>query len=139
MSVILRKPNYARARPSTLLNKDDDYRKVFNQDYPVEVYYICILILKKCEHFLRKEENHLSSKDINNYKFHLAMMASIAFLKKDAPEANDLCSLSENQLTEDLLSHCFILLKEKYIINGGDDAAAKGPNLVTDLLQLQLY
>lgn len=139
MSIILRKPNYARARPSTLLNKDEDYRRVFNQNYPVEVYYACLLLLKRCESFLRKEEYHLSSKDINNYKFHLAMMSSIALTKKEHPTVEDMRLLNENSLNEDTLSNCFNILKEKYTIHGGDDAAAKGPGLVTDLLQIQLY
>ena len=38
MSVLLGRPNDARARPSTLWKEDDDYRKIFDPDYQLEVY-----------------------------------------------------------------------------------------------------
>lgn len=35
MSVVLQRPDTARARPSSLLKADDTYKQVFNEKYPV--------------------------------------------------------------------------------------------------------
>jgi hypothetical protein len=38
MSVLKHKPNYARARPSTLIKNQSDYIEIFNTSIPVELY-----------------------------------------------------------------------------------------------------
>src|SRR5690606_15589309 len=40
MSVLMQKPDFARARPSTLLNEDDSYQKVFHKNNSLETYFI---------------------------------------------------------------------------------------------------
>ena len=38
MAIMLLKPDSARARPSTLINSDVEYRKIFSLDKPIDIY-----------------------------------------------------------------------------------------------------
>lgn len=38
MAMGLSRPDDSRARPSSLLKRDDDYRKIFSENVPVEIY-----------------------------------------------------------------------------------------------------
>ena len=40
MSVILQRPNDARARPSSLIKDDAIYGQIFNDGFPVKVYVV---------------------------------------------------------------------------------------------------
>jgi hypothetical protein len=37
MAVVLRRPDTARARPSSLIKRDEEYLRLLNPDYPIEV------------------------------------------------------------------------------------------------------
>ena len=39
ISLILRKPDFARARPSTLLTDDETYRMLYEDNHDLEVFY----------------------------------------------------------------------------------------------------
>jgi len=134
MSILLRKPDYARARPSTLLNNDDEYSKVFSTSYPVAVYYSCIILLKGSEQFLRNEKLSLNSKQINNYKFYLAMLVAINTLQKKDYSAEDICAITIPNPTEEIFSHSFKKLITLFDTLGDTDATAKGPTLIAKLL-----
>jgi AIPR protein len=84
ISILLQQPDYARARPSTLIDKDEDYLRIFNENYPVPIYVICVRILKKVEDVIRAntEKFRLIRKDINNIKFHLAMRTAMVLISK---------------------------------------------------------
>ena len=45
MSILLQRPDDARARPSSLLKKDDDYSSVFSTSIPIGVYRVCATCL----------------------------------------------------------------------------------------------
>jgi hypothetical protein len=38
MAIALQRPNDARAHPSSLLKRNEDYEKVFNRSYPIALY-----------------------------------------------------------------------------------------------------
>ena len=40
MAILLGRPNDARARPSTLLKRDEDYERVFSSSYPLESFMV---------------------------------------------------------------------------------------------------
>ena len=46
MSIVLKEPDNARARPSSLIKHDNDYKRVFNENSGLDVYLVCIEILK---------------------------------------------------------------------------------------------
>jgi hypothetical protein len=52
MAIILLKPDSARARPSTLINSDSEYKKIFSLDMPIDVY-------------LKSHSNHEGSRELS--------------------------------------------------------------------------
>ena len=68
MTIILHKPNVARARPSTLLNNNEEYRKLFNDNNSLKSTYNCALLLKIIDIALRKTEKSSSERgDLSFY------------------------------------------------------------------------
>ncbi|MBI5844895.1 MAG: AIPR family protein [Deltaproteobacteria bacterium] len=64
MAVLLKQPDMARARPSSLIKRDEEYFKLFNPTYPIEIYRTCTELMKKTDLFLNTHS--LSSTDKNN-------------------------------------------------------------------------
>ena len=58
MAVLLGRPNDARARPSTLLKRQEDYERVFSEDYPLDVYHRIIAVQKKPRHSFEHIRRH---------------------------------------------------------------------------------
>ena len=52
MAIVLRRPDDARARPSSLLTSDQDYNQVFSPKHPMDLYYICAVAMRKIEAFM---------------------------------------------------------------------------------------
>ena len=71
MAITLLKPDSARARPSTLINSEIDYRKIFSLDTPIDVYLKVLLIIKAVESYLKPENcaKELERKEITNIKY----------------------------------------------------------------------
>lgn len=46
MSISMQRPDDARARPSSLLKRDDDYAKIFSPEHPIELYLVAGKLIK---------------------------------------------------------------------------------------------
>ena len=79
LATILLKPDSARARPSTIINSDQDYQKIFSLDYPIDIYLKVIQIVKAVEGYLRPGVcfKELERKTVTNIKYYFAMLVSI--------------------------------------------------------------
>lgn len=82
MAITLLKPDSARARPSTLINSDTEYRKIFSLDLPIDIYLKTVQIMKAVENFLKPENcgQELERKTITNIKYYVAMIVSIKYV-----------------------------------------------------------
>lgn len=136
MSVVLARPNDARARPSTLLKDDNDYRKVFNPDYPLNLFLNSVLVLKHIEELLRSGDEGLSTKEINNVKFHLAMYVVRRFLNKKKLNAEEISNLEVDDMDGKIVNNCKAEVLKIYQDLGGDDTVAKGTEFVPKLDEL---
>jgi hypothetical protein len=85
MAMALQRPNDARARPSSLLKKDEEYERVFNRTYPIGVYLTCALLMKRVDRLVRAEATGLDGKDQANLRFYVAMDAACTAAGKPAP------------------------------------------------------
>jgi len=133
MAILLGRPNDARARPSTLLKNDQDYQKVFNSAHPVKMYLACAQLMKRCEAFLRSKG--LEQKEVNNLKYHLAMLVSRMAANQATPTSEQIAKIDINKLDASFLEGCFATASQAYNRQGGNDQAAKGPRLVEKLKQ----
>jgi len=133
MTVVLGKPDDARARPSTLLKKDEDYLSIFNENYSPEVYLNCTLFLKRTEDYIRKNYPELTRKEVNNLKFHVAMFSTRYFLNKLDPLPADVAYLDIDSIGKDTIDKSFLETRKIFRSLGGDDKVSKGKEFLNSL------
>lgn len=137
MAIILLKPNSARARPSTLINSDAEYRKIFSLDFPIDIYLKVIQIMKVVELHLKAESSsaRLERKTINNIKYYVAMMVGIGLVNSKEDLAEKLSKLPAIKVTSILLSESLDKVLLEFNKLGATDQVAKGSNLLEILLE----
>lgn len=133
MAILLQRPDTARARPSSLLKKDEDYSKVFSLSYPIELYYVCAEAMRRVEDHLKLPSLDLASKDRNNLRFYIAMHAVASLSGKPKPDRHDLAKLDVSGLDHATIQSSLNLIREKYIALGGNDQVSKGASLLKDI------
>lgn len=132
MSIVLQRPDDARARPSSLLKKDNDYKTIFSTSHPIEVYRIAAKIIKTVQTDLRHREN-LDPKDRTNLLFYVAMHVSAVLVGKAKPTINEIATINLEELTPDLLNKSLETVTGIFQILGWNDQVAKGSRLLGDL------
>jgi hypothetical protein len=130
MAIVLRRPDTARARPSSLIKRDEEYLRLFSSDYPIEVYRASAELLKQTEHFLSEHPDAPPSAERNNLKFYAAMAVSQVSLQSRAPSPNEIASLAGTPASPDQLEAAYQIVKAEYQRLGGTDQVAKGPDLL---------
>lgn len=134
MAIALQRPDDARARPSTLLKKDDDYKHIFSPAHPIELYFVAAKIIKFVQANLRLRED-LIQKDRANLLFYVAMHVAATLAKKAQPTIKDLANINIDDLTDGVLHASFDCTKCLYDELGASDQVAKGTQLLVRLKQ----
>ena len=134
MAIILRRPDTARARPSSLLKSDEDYNRVFNSSYPIQLYHVCTEALRRVEKHLRIPSLNVAAKDRNNLRFYVAMEV-VAGTAKQPMEIEEIAGFDLNQLDHSVIDKSLGHILARYIELGGNDQVAKGPSLLKEILQ----
>ncbi|MFE2164533.1 AIPR family protein [Streptomyces sp. NPDC059447] len=76
MAMALGRPDDARARPSSLLKSDADYRRVFSEKTELPVYLWLSKAQRQVDEFLQSRPDPISRSQYTNLHFHLAMLGS---------------------------------------------------------------
>lgn len=136
MATTLLKPDSARARPSTLINSDTEYRKIFSLDFPIDIYLKVIQIMKAVEIYLKPENcgHELERKTITNIKYYVAMMVSIGLAGGKEEIPSKLSALPTISIAPELLEESLATVLSDFKDLGATDQVAKGPELVGKLL-----
>jgi hypothetical protein len=139
MAITLLKPDSARARPSTLINSEKEYKKLFSLDTPIDVYLKTIQIMKKVENYLKPDicGVELQRKDITNIKFYVAMLVGIAIVGGTEDILNKLTEIPKIEIEESVLADAVKITLGKFHELGGTDQIAKGPTLLENLIEKQ--
>jgi len=135
MSILLGRPDDARARPSSLLKNDADYQQIYSQDIPINVYFVCAAILRLTDDYLRGVQPPLIPRDRNNLRFYVAMYATYILAGKWRPSRNEVASLDPLGLTAAILTKAYDAVTAEFLNLGATDVIAKGPELVRTLEQ----
>jgi hypothetical protein len=128
MSIALGKPDSARARPSSLLKRDEDYKRVFSPDYPLPLYLFCAKLLKRIEQFVKSSSASLDTRTRINLKFHLAMYAAMMLAGKSELSPKKLSELQMDKIDDNFLSNCLKTVRSIYEELGETDQTSKGPD-----------
>jgi hypothetical protein len=133
-AIVLQQPDHARARPGTVAEKN--YKELFSDKYPVNLYPKCVEVVKLSQDFL-SDQDTLSRADRLNILFYLSTYVTAAAIGSVKPSREKLAQLDAARVPESLLKEGFLWLLQKYKDLGGDDKAAKGP-LLADALRKYL-
>jgi hypothetical protein len=136
MAITLLKPDSARARPSTLLNSEKEYRRIFSLDTPIDVFLKVVQIMKSVENFLKPDVCgvELERKDITNIKFYVAMLVGMALTEAKEDIINKLAALPKVDIQDSVLIEALNKTNNKFKELGSTDQIAKGPILLEVLL-----
>lgn len=136
ISILLKRPNDARARPSSLLKEDANYYTIFDVNHLMSLYFKCIQILKRMEFYLTSTFTGISSREVNDFKFHLAMYSALLLANNPKATPDDILALNLDEFTVDFLNGCHSVVSEVYSeIGSGSYYSSKDRQSVVKLLE----
>jgi hypothetical protein len=132
MAVALRRPDTARARPSSLLKDDSDYRRLFDPTHALALYRVCITLVRRVEAVLRADTK-LSAKDRNNLRYYAALHLAGGLLGRQQPSAQEIAGLDPGKITAEAVEKTVALCSGIYATGGSTDQFSKGPEFLQAL------
>ena len=132
MSIVLQRPDDARARPSSLIKKDEDYNRIFDPTFAINIYLIAATIVKVAHASLRARED-LAPKDRTNLLFYTAMYASAALVGIAQPYPDQLAKIELKNITEEFMQGNIDSVEQLYRELGANDQVAKGSTMLKAL------
>lgn len=135
MSVFQQKPDYARARPSTIIKNNTDYEGIFNTTLPIELYYKAIHIQQTVEIALKGHSiPKLTRPQIGDIRFHVSMYLVCRLTNKLKPKAQEIANINFELMTPELITEAIDNTFIVYDAMGGNDGVAKGKEFVQEVL-----
>lgn len=129
ITLFLKKPDYARARPSTLLTDEATYNHLYVDNQDLDVFYRCALLGKKVQSNLKRTPNY-STAEKSDILFYLLYGVVAYKLGKNVIEAQDIKTLEIEAITEEEISYVKDKIYEVYKSNGGNGRVAKSVEFV---------
>jgi hypothetical protein len=130
MSIVLQRPNFARARPSTLLTDDDAYNRLYNDRQDLATFYAAAFIGKHVDSTLRACGQY-STTNKSDIEFYVIYVVCVRLLGKATITDHDLAGIDLGQVSNDLILDCARWVNDIYLELGGTDKVAKGSTLIT--------
>jgi hypothetical protein len=145
MAMGLSRPDDSRARPSSLLKRDDDYKKIFSTDIPVQDYLWLAQAQRAVDAFLLSEEANATPQERTNLRFHLAMVAAARLVGSRVYAPGQLREVvaEGTSVTAAHLTDCLTVVRDSFTVRVADskdapDKVAKGSEFVEFLLDRAL-
>lgn len=134
MAITLQRPDTARARPSSLLKDDQEYRRVFDDRYPIALYTICVMLMRRVDGYL-KTLSGMDRRNQANLRYYIAMDVSISLLVRAIPSPENISQLRMDDVTDQVLAAAQSRVKGYYDTLGSTDQTSKGPDLLAKCKQ----
>lgn len=128
LSVLLSKPHVARARPTTAIKDEDDYRAIFSGDkakHPLEMYGMIIQMLSAVEGYFRSISDQNNQSFRNNLKFHVLMVLAWSMNGSTITPALRIPQIKKSRLTLDRIKAVTNWVFSEFDSVGGEDRTAK--------------
>ena len=129
MSLFLGKPNFARARPSTLLSNDEYYKKLYIDNTDLELFYRSASLGKKVERFIKASSDYTQAakSDIMFYVIYTVVAQAI-----NSPDISvtSFKALDPDAIDDVKISQATELVFGLYQELGASNKVAKGSELL---------
>ena len=129
ITIFLQKPDYARARPSTLLNDEKTYNALYEKNSELEVFYRVAVLGKKIKKNVKSMSEYTSSEksDILYY----VLYAVIAYvLDKKSIKPSDIKNLAMDSITDEIITDIRNKVYGIYKKHGGNGRVAKSAEFI---------
>ena len=129
ITIFLKKPDYARARPSTLLNDEKTYNELYEKNNDLEVFYRVALLGKKIQKNVISGSDYSSAEksDILYYVLY-AVIADVLGKRNITPA--DIKNLDMDSVTDTLIEDIRNRVYEIYKQHGGNGRVAKSAKFI---------
>lgn len=134
MATLLQQPDYARARPSTLLEKDTTYNKLFNAKTNLQCYYIVALIGKLVCDTIKHEQKY-SASEKTNIQFGTVFYYAATLVEKTKITDSAIEKIDINTLSADKVITSADKVLKQFRNLGGTDKIAKSSDFTQALIQ----
>jgi hypothetical protein len=128
-TIVLQKPDDARARPSTVV--EAHYKSLFPSSPIMDLYPTCAKILRRVDEYL--EGTQYDRGERLNLSFYLAMYATCTALKSAKPQRKRIASLDLKLLDDTFLKNCTDQILKTYPDLESDDRKAKGGEVASKM------
>ncbi|WP_321289196.1 AIPR family protein [uncultured Sunxiuqinia sp.] len=136
MAALQQKPDYARARPSTIIKNNSDYDGIFNASIPIELYFKLVSIHQSVENKLKTFCNpKLTRPQIGDIKFHVSMYVVGKLTNKIKSKAQEIANINLENLTDEIINEAIENTFIVYDSMGGNNSIAKGKEFVKEVLE----
>lgn len=136
VSILLQRPDDARARPSDYIKDDQNYEAVFGKDrIPLGIYLTCILLLRRVEGFLDSLAD-LQSGEKRNIKFYVLACLACTLTKELEPSAAKVAFINPPSIGDNVVRDCYKRVWKRYVALGKKeekDKLARGTELLKRL------
>ena len=132
ISVLMQKPNFARARPSTLLEDDESYSKLFHKNNDLQSYYLVAKLGRNIEEKLKKDKKYTTT-EIADIKFYILYTVTCLMAQSLYPKSNQLSKLQPDNLSDGMFDYALATTYDLYSELGGTNKVAKGAKLIEKL------
>ena len=129
ITIFLKKPDYARARPSTLLNDEKTYNELYEKNNDLEVFYRVALLGKKIQRNVRSGSDYSSAENSDILYYVLYAVIADVLGKKNITPA-DIKNLDIDSITDTLIEDIRNRVYEIYKQHGGNGRVAKSAEFI---------
>ena len=130
MSTLLQKPNYARARPSTIISNDDEYTKLYIENQNLDTFYVAACVSKEVERILKKNNEIYSVSARSDILFYVIFLVTAKALNSVNITKETMAKLDLKMITENLIVESAKEIFYIYQELGGNDKVAKCSDLI---------
>lgn len=132
IAIMLQKPNYSRARPSTLLTNDEYYNKLYVANNDLEVFYNVAYIGRKVNRVLKSKEVY-STVEKGDILFYVMYCVVASVINKREINTNNLKNINLELITDERILLASSKVYNLYSELGGTSQVAKGSVLIERL------
>ncbi|WP_243367036.1 AIPR family protein [Fundidesulfovibrio soli] len=135
MACALSDPGNARARPSSLIKNEEAYRRIFNADYPIDIYLKCPLIVQMISEVLRQHAGEEYRKHLNNLLFYVSAVWTLGQTHLPNPGVQQIANIDIALVSKESVLPVAEEVWSEYVRLGGNDQVAKGNELGKVLIE----
>lgn len=132
ISVILRKPDFARSRPSTVLTDDNTYAFLYEKNQELDAYYKVAVLGKKIQRNLRTNTD-MTPAERSDILFYLLYAVVAKTLNKKEITFSDLKNMDLSIVTDEIINKSKSDIYEKYKELGGNGRVAKSSTFINEI------